>query len=78
VSVSIYEAKTNLSKLIAEVERTGQEIVIRRHNVPVAKLVPFRSSTEPRRLGGWGLVVIHEDFDELPDDLAAAFHGERP
>lgn len=78
MSVSIYEAKTNLSKLIAEVERTGEEIVIRRHNVPVAKLVPFSVSSQPRRLGGWGPVVIHDDFDELPDVLAAAFGGVRP
>ena len=76
MSVSIYEAKTNLSKLIAEVERTGDEIVIRRHNVPVARLVPFRPVVESRRLGGWGPVEIHDDFDELPAELAAAFRGE--
>jgi prevent-host-death family protein len=78
MNVSIYEAKTNLSKLIAEVERTGDEIVIRRHNVPVAKLVPYRTTSQPRRLGGWGPVVIPDDFDTLPDELAAAFAGERP
>jgi prevent-host-death family protein len=78
MSVTIYEAKTSLSKLIAEVERTGGEIVIRRHNTPVAKLVPFRSTAQPRVLGGWeGKVVIHDDFDDLPDDVAAAFRGER-
>lgn len=77
MSVSIYEAKTNLSKLIAEVERTGGEVVIRRHNVPVAKLVPYTPSLEPRRLGGWGPVVVSDDFDVLPDDVAAAFRGER-
>lgn len=77
MTVSIYEAKTRLSQLIAEVERTGAEVVIRRHNVPVAKLVPFRPVIPPRRLGGWeGRVEIAEDFDELPDDLAAAFGGE--
>jgi prevent-host-death family protein len=78
MNVSTYEAKTNLSKLIAEVERTGDEIVIRRHNVPVAKLVPYRTTSQPRRLGGWGPVVIPDDFDTLPDELAAAFAGERP
>ena len=78
MSVTIYEAKTNLSKLIAEVERTGDEIVIRRHNMPVAKLVPYRETVEPRRLGGWGPIVIHDEFDELPDELAAAFRGEQP
>ena len=74
--VNVYEAKTRLSALIAEVERTGEEIVIRRHNVPVAKLVPYRESVAPRPLGGWGQVVLAEDFDELPDDVAAAFAGE--
>lgn len=79
MAVSIYEAKTHLSQLIAEVEATGEEIVIRRHNVPVAKLVPFRPSISPRRLGGWeGKVVIPDDFDELPVEVAAAFAGERP
>jgi len=68
--VSISEAKARLSRLIAEV-------VIRRHNVPVAKLVPFRPLMPPRRLGGWeGQVDIAHDFDELPEELAAAFGGE--
>ncbi len=76
--VNIYDAKTRLSALIAQVERTGEEIVIRRHNVPVAKLVPFRPVLPPRRLGGWGEVVMSDDVDVLPDDLADAFAGERP
>ncbi|HRB05458.1 MAG TPA: type II toxin-antitoxin system prevent-host-death family antitoxin [Ilumatobacteraceae bacterium] len=79
MSVSIYEAKTHLSQLIATVEATGEEIIIRRHNVPVAKLVPFRPVIAPRVLGGWeGRVTIHDDFDDLPDDVAAAFAGQRP
>ena len=79
MAVSIYEAKTHLSRLVAQVEQTGEEIVIRRHNVPVAKLVPFRPVAAPRKLGGWeGQVVIHDDFDDLPADLAAAFAGEHP
>jgi hypothetical protein len=78
-SVSIYEAKSHLSQLIADVERTGDEVIIRRHNVPVAKLVPFRPVIAPRRLGGWeGLVTVAEDFDELPVEVATAFSGLRP
>lgn len=78
MAVSIYEAKTHLSQLIATVEATGEEVVIRRHNVPVAKLVPFRPVVPPRKLGGWeGSVTIHDDFDELPVEIAAAFAGER-
>jgi prevent-host-death family protein len=79
MAVTIYEAKSNLSKLIAEVERTGREIVIRRNNVPVAKLVPYPRDLSPRRLGAWaGQVRIADDFDELPDEIAAAFRGEHP
>ena len=79
MSVSIYEAKTHLSQLIADVERTGEEVVIRRHNQPVAKLVPFRPVIPPRVLGGWvGKVRIADDFDDLPAEVAAAFAGERP
>ncbi len=77
--VSIYEAKSHLSRLIAQVEQTGEEIVIRRHNVPVAELVPFRPVLEPRRLGGWeGQVEIGTDFDDLPAEVAAAFAGLLP
>lgn len=74
--VNIYDAKTRLSALIAQVEQTGEEIVIRRHNVPVAKLVPFRPVLPPRRLGGWGDIAMTDDFDVLPDELGAAFAGE--
>lgn len=57
---------------------SGYEVIIRRHNPPVAKLVPFRPVIPPRRLGGWeGQVTMTEDFDELPEDLAAAFRGEQ-
>ncbi len=37
--VNVLEAKTNLSRLIAEVE-AGGEVVIARHNKPVVRLVP--------------------------------------
>ena len=77
MAVSIYEAKTHLSQLIAQVEQTGEEVVIRRHNIPVAKLVPFRPVIAPRVLGSWqGRVVLRDDFDELPAEIAAAFSGE--
>ena len=78
-TVSIYEAKSHLSQLIAQVERTGEEVVIRRHNVPVARLVPYRPVVQPRQLGGWeGQVEMAADFDDLPGDIAAGFAGELP
>jgi prevent-host-death family protein len=78
-AVSIYEAKSHLSQLIAQVERTGEEVVIRRHNVPVARLVPYRPVIQPRQLGGWeGQVEIADGFDELPSGVRAGFAGELP
>ncbi len=42
----IFEAKTNLSRLIEQVEK-GEEVTITRNGKPVAKLVPV--SQKPRR-----------------------------
>ena len=38
-TIGLFEAKTHLSELIARAER-GEEVIITRHNRPVAKLVP--------------------------------------
>lgn len=40
-TVNVYEAKTQLSKLLAEVE-AGAEVIVARNGVPVAKLTPIR------------------------------------
>ena len=40
VSVSIHEAKTNLSSLIRAVEQRGEKVIITRHGSAVAELVP--------------------------------------
>lgn len=76
--VNVHEAKTHLSRLLQEVEEGG-EVVIGRAGRPIARLVPYRSSSAPRVPGAWrGQVVIAEDFDDLPEDVAAAFRGELP
>ncbi len=43
-TVGLFEAKTHLSELVARAER-GEEVVITRHNRPVAKLVPIATIT---------------------------------
>lgn len=40
---SVHEAKTNLSKLLAAMER-GERVIITRHGVPTAELVPAKPS----------------------------------
>lgn len=42
----VYEAKTQLPRLLERVEH-GEEITITRHGQPVARLVPFREDPRP-------------------------------
>lgn len=75
--VNTHEAKTNLSRLIDEVQR-GAEIVIARANRPVARLVPIREKSSTRKPGCLkGKVRVAADFDApLPLDVIDAFEGE--
>ncbi len=72
-SVNIYEAKTQLSRLVDQVE-AGDEIVIARAGRPVARLVPYRARREPRVPGAWrGRVRLSEDFDVTDADVIESF-----
>jgi prevent-host-death family protein len=73
--VNIHSAKTHLSRLVNEVA-AGEEIVIAKAGKPVARLVPF----EPRQPDLLkGKIWIADDFDDpLPEEIMAAFRGERP
>ena len=68
--VNVHEAKTHLSKLLAEVEK-GREIVLARDGKPVAKLIPFREKKNRITFGDLkGRIWIADDFDDpLPDEL---------
>ncbi|GAB1387896.1 MAG: hypothetical protein AMXMBFR78_27970 [Rubrivivax sp.] len=46
-TVGLFEAKTHLSELIARAER-GDEVVITRHNKPVARIVPVAHAAGAR------------------------------
>jgi prevent-host-death family protein len=75
---NIHQAKSQLSKLIERVLQ-GEEVIICKAGKPVAKLVRYEQNHQRRRGGQWrGKVKIATDFDQLPDELAAAFKGERP
>jgi prevent-host-death family protein len=74
-SVNIHDAKTHLSRLVEQVE-AGQEIVIARAGRPVARLVPYRARSEPRRPGAWsGRVRLAPDFDAIDAALLGDFEG---
>ena len=70
---NIHEAKSQLSKLI-EHAMSGEEVIIAKAGQPMVRLVPIHIDASPRVGGQWhGLVKIADDFDSLPDDIAAAF-----
>ncbi len=62
--VNVHQAKTELSKLLIDVER-GHEVVIARNGTPVAKLVPFPVAGASRlRVDTWkGRIQMSSDFD---------------
>jgi prevent-host-death family protein len=66
--VTIHNAKTNLSQLLARVE-AGEEIILARGKEPIARLVPFRAPAIGRRFGALrGIVSVGPEFFEpLPE-----------
>jgi prevent-host-death family protein len=76
---NIHEAKTHFSKLV-ERAAAGEEIIIGKAGKPVARLVPLQEPAKPVRKPGAmrGKIKIKRGFDELPEDIAAAFRGEMP
>jgi len=75
-TVNIYEAKTQLSKLV-DLAAKGEDTVIARNGKPIARLTTLKPEKRPLVLGllegkGW----IADDFDApLPDEILAGFEG---
>ena len=87
MQVTIHEAKTHLSRLIAAVER-GEEVIISRRDKPVVRLVIEKQEKPKRRLGfllksGQPPPNLDGFFDkdfeaQIAQDFYAAEEGERP
>lgn len=75
-TVNLYEAKTQLSKLVDEAA-AGGEIVIAKAGKPKARLVPLEKAPRIREPGRWkGQIWIADDFDDdLPPEVLAGFLG---
>lgn len=72
--IRLDDATANLFQLVDRAA-AGEEIIIARDGVPLARLVPLRERAEPRVPGGWeGRMVIADDFDApLPAPAGHAF-----
>jgi prevent-host-death family protein len=70
MTFNIFEAKTQLSKLI-ELAEQGQDVVIARAGKPVVRLTRLEPVKKPIIFGLMkGKIWVAEDFDEpLPEDF---------
>lgn len=62
-AVGLFEAKTRLSEFVARAE-AGEEVIIMRHNKPVAKIVPLHARGEVR--------------EDIPPFVQRTFHMGEP
>jgi prevent-host-death family protein len=75
-TVNIYDAKTQLSKLVDQAA-AGKDVVIARGGKPVARLTQLGAPKRKLKFGRLkGKVKIAADFDAaLPDEVLAQFEG---
>jgi len=75
--ISIDEARTRLDELVT-CAAAGEEILIERNGVAVARLAPLAPVAQRREpAGALGLTWIADDFDApLPEALQRAFDRE--
>jgi prevent-host-death family protein len=75
-TVNIYEAKTQLSRLVDQAA-AGKEIIIARGGKPLARLTRLNESKSKVVFGVLkGKVKVAADFDApLPAEVIAAFEG---
>ena len=71
--VNVHQAKTHLSQLLQQVEQ-GQEVVIARSGVPIARLVPWQAPAQLLAAPGAmrGRIQVADDFDAPLDELFEA------
>lgn len=77
-TLSLYEAKTHLSRVITHVEESGETYVISRNGKPMAKIVPIEPVEKLPRLGFMrGEISVPDDFNDLGrDEIADLFSSK--
>jgi prevent-host-death family protein len=75
-TVNVHEAKTNLSRLLAQVE-AGEEVTIARNGKPVARLVGIQpqGKRQPGILKGNIEIPDSFFFDPLPEEELRRWEG---
>jgi prevent-host-death family protein len=72
--INIHEAKTHLSRILAEVE-AGKSVLLARSGKPIAKLSPYQEEGQPEP-GLWrGRIRMDPDFDNEDARIDDLFTG---
>ncbi|MCC6468210.1 MAG: type II toxin-antitoxin system prevent-host-death family antitoxin [Alphaproteobacteria bacterium] len=76
-TVTVHDAKTNLSRYIKEA-CAGTEIVIARGKTPVVRLAPVEAPKPKRKFGALkGIIKVDDSFfDPLPPEELDAWEGK--
>ena len=77
-TVSLFDAKTHLSRLIEQIASGAEEeIVISRNGKSIARLLPIAPDVS-RRLGlAQGEFEVPDDIDRHKEEVAVLFSGRR-
>lgn len=74
-TVNVHEAKTQLSRLLAQVE-AGEEVIIARNGKPVARLVSCQPRGKPQFGALAGVITVPDSFfDPLPEEELRLWEG---
>ncbi|MDZ4362181.1 type II toxin-antitoxin system Phd/YefM family antitoxin [Brevundimonas sp.] len=71
--VGVLEAKTSFTSLIAEVERTGEEVVVTRHGKAAVRIVPMDAAnpqSSAERIAVAEDVIAWRDAQPFDNELA--------
>ena len=80
LTVNMLDAKTNLSKLVEQVESGEEpEVIIARNGKPAAKLVRFGTKATGKRIGvAKGCFEVPDSIDADNEEIAKLFSDGKP
>jgi len=77
-TVSLFDAKTHLSRIVEELLRGREDsVVVSRHGKPVVKIVPIKKTDLSQRIGvARGRFEVPDDIDFLNPSIVDLFDGK--
>ena len=70
--INVAELKSHLSEVLAQVNKTGDAVVIGRYGVPVAQITPYIEQPLPQRKAGFAKHLLMCEQTNLQQQADAA------